>query len=97
MNEDYLPVGSVVLLKEATRKIVIIGYAVREEGSSEIWDYLGCAYPIGVIGSDKNLLFNKEQIHQVIFRGYLDEEGKKFQKDLIIDLEKIKNNGRYPL
>ena len=90
MEKEFLPIGSVVLLKEATRKVVIIGYTVIEEGSTEIWDYLGCAYPIGVIGMDKNLLFNRDQIDKVVFKGFLDEEGEKFHKSLIEDLEKIK-------
>lgn len=82
MNNSFLPVGSVVLLKEATRPVVVIGYMMIEEGSTEIWDYLGCAYPIGVIGDQKNLLFKKDQIEKVLHTGYLDEEGKNFLKVL---------------
>lgn len=84
MNQKkvYLPIGTVVLLKDATRKVVIIGYAISENGSNEVWDYLGCAYPVGVISSDSNLLFNKEQIGKIVFMGYADEEGEKFSKDL---------------
>ena len=59
MSNDFLPIGSVVMLKNASRAILIIGYTVVEEGKkNKIWDYLGCAYPFGVIGSDKNLLFH---------------------------------------
>ena len=78
MENKYLPVGSVVMLKEATRGVIIIGYAVVEEGENKVWDYLGCAYPIGVINSENNLLFNKDQIEKVVFEGYSDSEGKKF-------------------
>lgn len=87
---DYLPVGSVVLLKDATKKIVIIGYSVVEEGSTEVWDYLGCVYPIGVIGMDKNLLFNKEQIDKVVFTGYSDEEGDIFMSQLKESMDSFK-------
>ena len=58
MEKEFLPLGSIVLLKDAKRYLVVIGYAVVEEGGQEVWDYLGCAYPIGVISPDKNLLFN---------------------------------------
>lgn len=78
----FLPVGSVVLLKGATQGVVVIGYNIVEEGSKDVWDYLGCAYPIGVLSSDKNLLFNREQIEKVLFTGYIDEEGKKFMDAL---------------
>lgn len=40
MEHSFLPVGSVVLLKEASRPVIIIGYTVVEEGSNEICDYL---------------------------------------------------------
>ena len=90
MDSQFLPVGSVVLLKGATRGIVVIGYSVVEEGSDEIWDYLGAAYPIGVITPDKNLLFNRDQIDKVLFEGYADEEGKKFINTLTESMKKIK-------
>lgn len=91
MNTDFLPLGSIVLLKEAKRSIVIIGYTVVEEGSTKIWDYLGCAYPMGVIDPTKNLLFNKDQIEKVLFTGFIDEEGKEFRTKLVENLKKIKN------
>ncbi len=90
MIDKYLPVGSVVLLKEATRPVIIIGYTVVEDGSNQVWDYLGCVYPIGVVGRDKNLLFQKEQIDKVIFTGYSDEEGKKFLDNLDKTIENMK-------
>lgn len=93
MNNKYLPVGSVVLLKGATKGVVIIGYCVIEEGSKEVWDYLGCIYPMGVISSDRNLLFNKEQIEKVLFQGYADNEGNNFLDLLEKDMEKVKKNG----
>ena len=92
MKHHFLPLGSIVLLKEAKRYVVIIGYAVVEEGSKDVWDYLGCAYPIGVVSPDKNLLFNKNQIEKVVFKGFLDEEGNKFINQLEENLKKIRND-----
>ena len=88
--KHLLPVGSVVLLEEATRYVVIIGYAPVEEGSDKVWDYLGCAYPIGVIGTDKNLLFNRDKIEKIIYTGFVDDEGTKFISTLEKEMEKIK-------
>ena len=90
MKDQFLPAGSVVVLKEATRPIVIIGFASVEEGSNEVWDYLGCAYPIGVVDPSKNLLFNKEQIDKILFTGYTDEEGNKFLNQLEENIKNIK-------
>ena len=78
MKNEFLPVGSVVLLNDATKPVVIIGYSVVEEGSRRLWDYLGCAYPVGVLGKDKNLLFQKEQVYKIISKGYEDDECRKF-------------------
>lgn len=90
MGKEFLPVGSVVLLKEATRPIVVIGYSVVEQGSKKLWDYLGCVYPIGVVGTDKNLLFQREQIEKVISVGYEDDECKEFLNSLNKEYDKIK-------
>ena len=91
MENKFLPLGSVVLLKDAQRPIVIIGYTVVEEGSTDIWDYLGCAYPIGVIDPSKNLLFQRNQIEKVLHTGYTDEEGDKFLNQLTESVREIKN------
>ncbi len=95
-QEEYLPVGSVVLLKEAERPVVVIGYSVIEENSQEVWDYLGCAYPVGVLSSDKNLLFQKNQIEKVYYRGYCDQECQQFLDLLKQDMEKVRH-GRIEL
>ena len=82
MNEQlkkYLPLGSVVLMKEAKKRVMITGYAVKSpESGDKLWDYIGCLWPEGMISSDKNLLFDHENIHQVFAVGYTDEEQKKF-------------------
>ena len=91
MNRSFLPLGSIVSLKESSRYVVVIGYTVVEEGENKIWDYLGCAYPIGVVDPSKNLLFDHSQIDKVIFRGFSDDEGNKFLNDLEESILKIKN------
>ncbi len=90
-DTTYLPVGSVVLLKGATKKVVVLGYAVKEDGEDKIWDYLGAPFPTGVIKSDMNLLFDKEQIEEVVHVGYKDEDSVNFLEALERDLKKIKN------
>ena len=43
MNNDIksvLPLGSVVLLKDAKRYLVVMGYLIIEEGTNKIWDVL---------------------------------------------------------
>lgn len=91
MKIEFLPVGSVVVLKDATNPVVIIGYSVVEHGESKLWDYMGCAYPIGVVGTDKSLLFQGNQIEKILFRGYEDESCKEFLNLMNEQYDKIKN------
>ena len=75
--EDFLPVGSVVLLKNAQKKIVIIGVMqikYMDNGQSVAYDYIGVPYPEGYLGQESALLFNHENIHEVIFKGYENRE-----------------------
>ena len=86
MNENkkltFLPVGSVVRLKGGERNVIIIGYTPIEAGKTEMWDYLGGMWPTGVITSDRNLLFNRDQIEEVIFEGFTNEVELDFRTKL---------------
>lgn len=79
-TKSVLPLGSVVLLKDAKRYLVVMGYLIIEEGTNKVWDYMGCAYPIGAISSDAILTFDTNQIEKVIFKGFSDEDGENFRK-----------------
>ena len=81
--EKYLPIGSVVLMKEAKKRIMITGYVAKTaETGDKIWDYIGCLWPEGTISSDKNLLFDHKDIQQIFAIGYSDDEQKKFMEVL---------------
>lgn len=98
MNEQfkkYLPLGSVVLMKEAKKRVMITGYAVKSpESGDKLWDYIGCLWPEGMISSDRNLLFDHENIQQIFAVGYVDEEQKKFMDVLnkVTELKEQKEN-----
>ena len=91
-KSNYLPVGLIVLLKGATQNVIIIGFAPIEHGQAKVWDYLGAPYPIGVISSDKNLLFDNEQIDKVIAKGYSDDTEKLFRMEMEQSLKTMKQN-----
>lgn len=84
-GEKYLPIGSVVLLKGAKKRLMITGFYVKAKTGDDdtIYDYSGSLYPEGVISSDENCVFNHDQIDKIYFLGYVDEEEKKFKEDLI--------------
>ena len=76
--KHLLPIGSVVLLKDATKKLVIIGRLQVNPQENKVYDYLGVPYPEGYIGSDNNFLFNHDDINDIIFSGYVNPEREIF-------------------
>lgn len=81
--EKYLPLGSVVSINKATKRVMIIGYRIVSiETGDKIWDYVGAVYPEGLISSKFNLLFNHSDISRIYAIGYSDEEQKEYAKVL---------------
>ncbi len=81
--KDYLPIGSIVLLKNATKKIMIYGRRQMAADTGEMFDYVACLYPEGNISDEYTLLFNHEQIDKVVFRGFSDEEEANFNSSVL--------------
>ena len=80
MVKDFLPIGSIVVLKEGTKKLMIYGIlqSDRDDKHSEEYDYIGVPYPEGNMGQDYQYLFNTHNIDKVIHRGYEDSEREDF-------------------
>ena len=48
--EKYLPIGTVVILKEGTKRIMITGFCSIDNGNKEkVYDYSGCMYDFSFI------------------------------------------------
>lgn len=78
-----LPIGSVVLLNNGTKKIMITGfYSIAANNKDKVFDYCGCLFPEGVISSEQNLLFDHSQIVKVCYMGYKSDEEKEFKSKL---------------
>ncbi len=76
--KELLPIGSVVLLKEATKKSMIYGIKQIDKATDVEYDYLAVVYPEGNLGDGSQYFFNHDAIEQVVFRGYEDDERKAF-------------------
>ena len=82
--EMLLPNGSIVRLREGTKKLVIYGRKqMMMTDPPRSFDYIGCLYPEGYINPDYTYGFNHNDIEEVIFTGYVDEEEEKFAARLI--------------
>ena len=79
--DKYLPIGSVVLLKNGRKKIMIYGRKQMHVETGEEWDYLACLYREGNINEEFMYLFNHDQIDKVYYLGYEDEEEKRFVEE----------------
>ena len=86
---NLLPIGSVVLLKDATKKLMIIGIMQVKESENKTYDYLAVPYPEGYLGQDTNFLFDHEDINDIIFLGYTNPDRESFIKamDIIYNLK----------
>lgn len=76
--KNLLPVGSVVLLKDATKKLMIIGILQVKPDEEKLYDYLAVPFPEGYIGETNNFLFCHEDINDIIFTGYENPERLEF-------------------
>lgn len=79
-----LPIGSIVYLREGTSKIMVLNRAPilpsNETGEEGLWyDYSGCFYPQG-LDPQNVFYFNEENIDEVVFEGFSDEEEERFQR-----------------
>lgn len=92
MFKGLLPIGSVVLVGNSKKKVMIVGVC-QKGGNQEqkIWDYTGVIYPEGFLDPQKMFLFNNEQITQIFALGYQDAEQLAFKEKVdaaIVELRK---------
>ena len=80
MFTGVLPIGSVVLLKNSSKKLMIMGFAqVAADNPEKVYDYVGCVFPEGFLGPEQTFLFDSHQIEKIYAVGYQDEEQMAFK------------------
>ena len=75
---ELLPIGTVVLLKDAQKRLMIYGIGQSDMTNGIDYDYIGVMYPEGNMGEGSQFLFNHSDIDRVFFRGFEDEEREEF-------------------
>ena len=101
-NNEILPIGTVVMLKEGKRPLMITSMKVQTNGkvydkfgevdlTNQVFDYGGCFYPEGMVQSDRMFAFNSNQIKEVCFVGYQTELQKKMALK-IMSMDKTNKN-----
>ncbi len=95
MSKKYLPIGTVVKLKEVDKLALIAGYFPR--GTSRegyVWDYSAFPYPEGMIDNDKVIQFDNESIEKIVVMGYQDEKQMQFIRVIMNNADEIKAYGK---
>ena len=81
--KELLPIGTVVLLKNGKKRLMIAGIKQMDtEDTSKEYDYYGVMYPEGHVGENFQYLFNHEDIAEIYFKGFEDEERERFLDQL---------------
>lgn len=78
LDNGLLPIGTVALLKDSTRRVMIVGVCQKSVSTGTFYDYAGVVFPEGFLSPDKLFLFNNSQIKQIFAIGYQDQEQLEF-------------------
>ena len=78
--KEYLPIGTVIILKDGEKSIMIYGRKQIHAETNVMYDYVACLYPEGNLSEEYTYVFNHDQIRDVLFTGYIDEQETEFLK-----------------
>ncbi len=96
MKEKFLPIGTIVMLKNGTKEVMITSYlvfskeAVAKKEKVQMFEYGGCPYPEGIIDSNTSLVFNHDQIEKIVHMGYVNDKYQEIAKALNEQYQTIK-------
>ena len=78
--KKYLPVGTVVLLNNGKKSLMIIGFcSVDSNDKTQTYDYMGVLYPEGLISSEEIAMFNHNDINKILHMGLVNQEETDFK------------------
>lgn len=89
--KQLLSIGTIVRIKKMAvgMNMMIVGYYPIEGKTETLFEYSGILYPQGFIGERSVLLFYADDIEEIIFDGYSDDEGKEYREGLPLLLQMI--------
>ncbi len=90
MLKQVLPIGTIVLLKDAEKRLMVVGYQQKKNHeATQVYDYIGCVYPEGYVGPKEMILFNHDDIEYTFALGFQNEEQTAFRKHLEAELDRM--------
>lgn len=88
MNK-FLPIGTVLNLKQGSKKIMICGRLQERDNDNKILDYCACYYPEGILNPDELFLFDHEDVDTIYFIGMQDSDEFAFREFLNEESKKL--------
>ena len=79
--KKYLPIGSVVMLKNGSKPLMVAGYPFVMTKNDK-YDYMGIGFPEGMISLEYVLMFNHNDIKEVLHMGFVFKDSDKFNENL---------------
>ncbi len=90
--KNLLPIGSVIRVRDAEKRMMIIGVLPVSEDTQ--YDYIGVLYPEGYLSEEELYLFYHDDIEDISFLGYADIEHQAFRINLDYIVEDVINSDR---
>jgi len=90
-KQKRVPLGSIVILNGGVQKLVVISRCmiIPIKNKQYLFEYGGCIYPQGLV-SDRVFYFNTEDIQEVVFEGFSDEDDDRMNGILDRSIEEKK-------
>lgn len=77
---DWLPIGSVAHVRGRDGLLMVIACMAQDELTGELWDYAAVPYPLGLVGPERDVMFDKESIDGVFALGFQNEDSERLQE-----------------
>lgn len=87
---SFLPIGSIVKLYNGRTYLMVLNRfpLYNENGQIGYFEYSGTTYPLGKL-EEQVYYFNHDNIDEVIFEGFVNEDEENLQKYYKTQLESI--------
>jgi len=87
---DLLPLGSIVILKEGEQKLSIVGRGqlFDDDKTRGYFEYSSVFFPYGLTDIEEIYFFNHDDIKEIIFEGYRNEEEEVYLKVLAEEISR---------
>ena len=82
-RERILPIGSIVITKEGNIPLMIVsrGALFEQNGELGYFDYSAIPYPMGMTEEQDFAFFNREDIENIIYFGYVNSDEQIFAEN----------------